>query len=231
MKKIFIVLIISISLVSCFAALAQGISVESSQIKLNSSTFIYPFNNTDPSIRFNGIHPTSKPTFSFLHNFSFIGSITGSYTNDLQFYTNQGYQFQVLGNSNFYTTTLRIAPTTGNVGIKTVSEPTSALEVNGFTKLGSDAPAIKVKKLTGTSSALQGGTSSVPHGLTASKILNVSVILDFGTNTFIPSSYNYNTGYEFDWYSDATNIIVVNKSNNSGSILSKPFKILITYEE
>ncbi len=231
MKKLLTVLIISISSLSYFAALAQGILVEPNQIKLNSSTFIYPFNNTEPSILFNGIHPTSKPIFSLLHNFSFIGTMTGSPTNDLLFYTNQGYQFQVLGNNNFYTTTLRIAPTTGNVGIKTISEPTSALEVNGFTKLGSDAPAIKTKKLTGTTSAFQGGASSVPHSLTASKILNVSVILEFGTNSFIPSSYNFNPGYEFDWYSDATNIIVVNKSNNSGSVLSKPFKILITYEE
>jgi hypothetical protein len=35
------------------------------------------------------------------------------------------------------------------VGIGTTN-PNATLEVNGFSKLGADAPAIKVKKLTGT---------------------------------------------------------------------------------
>ncbi|HRD06360.1 MAG TPA: hypothetical protein PK037_02305, partial [Saprospiraceae bacterium] len=37
----------------------------------------------------------------------------------------------------------------GNIGLGTMA-PTTKLEVNGYTKLGSDAPAIKIKKLTGT---------------------------------------------------------------------------------
>lgn len=112
-----------------------------------------------------------------------------------------------------------------------VTIPTAELEVNGYTKLGSSAPAIKYLKLTGTSPASQGGITNIAHGLASDKILSVSVLLDFATSSSIPRSYVANPGYEFDFYTTSTNIVIITKSGNSVNILSKPFRILVTYEQ
>jgi hypothetical protein len=118
---------------------------------------------------------------------------------------------------------------TGNVGIGT-NNPTTKLEINGYTKLGSDAPAIRVIKLTGTTSNVQNGTVTIPHGLNPAKILSATVLVEYFTNSFVPASYS-RTGYEFDFYISGANIYIWNSAANSGSILSKPIKIMITYEE
>ncbi len=117
----------------------------------------------------------------------------------------------------------------GNVGIG-ITNPTTKLEVNGFTKLGSDAPAIKVKKLTGTTGSTENMTISIAHGLTDSKILSVTVLVDYSTNSFVPASYS-RIGYEFDFYISLGNIYIRNSATNSYLILSKPIKVLVTYEE
>jgi len=120
----------------------------------------------------------------------------------------------------------------GNVGIGTTT-PTTKLEVNGATKLGTDAPAIKIKKLTGTTSATQGGQTNIAHGVISAKILAVNVLVQYlaAAGYDVPSSYNANPGYEFDYYITATEVIVWPKTGNSANILSKPIKILVTYEE
>ena len=119
---------------------------------------------------------------------------------------------------------------TGKVGIG-VAIPAAELEVNGFTKSGSNAPAVKLVKLTGTSGASQGAATAILHGVTSSKILSVSVLLDFAVGSSIPPSYNGSAGYEYDYYTTLTQIIIWTKSGNSANILSKPFRILITYEQ
>jgi len=120
----------------------------------------------------------------------------------------------------------------GNVGIGT-TVPTTKLVVNGATKLGTDAPAIKMKKLTGTTSATQGGQTSIAHGINSAKILAVNVLVQYLAiaGFDVPPSYNANPGYEFDYFITSTEVIVWPKTGNSNSILSKPIKILITYEE
>ena len=102
---------------------------------------------------------------------------------------------------------------------------------NGFTKLGSDAPAIKVKKLTGTTAPTQGTSVTINHSLVDAKILDIFVMVDYSTNSFIHPSYTLNPGYQFNWFSNSGMISVTNISGNSSLILSKPIKILITYEE
>ncbi len=103
---------------------------------------------------------------------------------------------------------------------------------NGFTKLGSSAPSIKVLKFIGTTNAAQGGTATIAHGLTNSKILSVTVLVEYATGNFVPHSYiRFNNGYQFDFYIENTNIGIVNHPTNSVNILSKPYKIMVTYEE
>jgi hypothetical protein len=102
---------------------------------------------------------------------------------------------------------------------------------NVFTKLGADAPAIKIKKLAGTTRSTEGTQVTLNHGLQESKILSISVMVDTETNDFIHPSYRSAPGYEFEWFLFDGSIYVKNVSGNSSNILSKPIKILITYEE
>lgn len=131
--------------------------------------------------------------------------------------------------TTFNSQALRIS---GEISVVGKIAANNALEVNGFSKLGADAPAIKVKKLTGTTGASQGDIVPISHGLTSTKILSITVLVQFELNgQYVPHSYTNTNGYQFDFYSDATNIQIRNHPTNSGQILSKPIKILITYEE
>jgi hypothetical protein len=127
-----------------------------------------------------------------------------------------------------WTERMRIAAN-GNVGIGTAA-PTSALEVNGFTKLGSSAPAVRMLKLTGTTAGTEGGFVDLPHGITGSKILGVEVLIEYAPGNWISDNYMLNPEYQANYVVNATNIRLLNHVSSSGSILSKPVKILITYE-
>ncbi|MFN3848188.1 MAG: hypothetical protein ACK4NY_02110 [Spirosomataceae bacterium] len=112
-----------------------------------------------------------------------------------------------------------------------ISLQSNRVEIGGFTKMGNDAPAIKTKKLTGITSNVDGGSVSLVHGLTNSKIISITVMVEYGTGSYIPPSYDGSNGYLFNWYLSGTDIYIWNKAGSSSNILSKPFKILITYEE
>jgi hypothetical protein len=124
---------------------------------------------------------------------------------------------------------MRITPT-GEVGINTTT-PTAELEVNGYTKLGSDAPAVKMKKLTGTTSSTQGTSVSLNHGLNANKILSISVLVDYSAGNCVPPSYTAAANYEYNYYLNGTAISIININGNSALVLGKPVRVLITYEE
>ncbi|MGL4630671.1 MAG: hypothetical protein ACRCVT_05630 [Leadbetterella sp.] len=104
--------------------------------------------------------------------------------------------------------------------------------VTGFTKLGNDAsaPSIKMKKFTGTTSATQGGTITIAHGVTDAKILSVRIMVNYNSNASVPDGFNKDNGFECNTYISAGSIYIENKTGNSGSILSKPFTALIVYE-
>jgi hypothetical protein len=153
---------------------------------------------------------------------SINSNVAGAEAMDLSFLTSQSGQ---LGLSE----RLRIKDN-GNIGVGTIT-PTTKLEVNGGTKLGSNAPAVKMLKLTGTTGNTQGGTISIPHGLNSSKILAVNILVQYASGASVPPSYTINGGFEYHYYVTPNNIDVWTKSGSSASILSAPITILVTYEE
>jgi len=119
----------------------------------------------------------------------------------------------------------------GNVGIGT-SSPDTKLEVNGFTMLGDNAPKIKMKKITGATAETQGAFVTITTGIPIGKIISVDVLVERSNNVYFHHSYTQEIGVEFNFYTNTTgNITLYNISGNSGSILSKNYKALITYEE
>ena len=121
----------------------------------------------------------------------------------------------------------------GNIAIGSSVPATSKLEVNGFTKLGLDAPAIKIKKLTGTTSSFPDGVVQIFHGLNSAKILAVNVLIENQPGQFVPPNYTIYGGYEIFFTVSAVSINIQNSNVYSNPIFvsSKPVRILITYEE
>ena len=120
----------------------------------------------------------------------------------------------------------------GNTGINTAS-PQSMLHINGFTKLGDDAPKIKIKKITGQTANSQNGMVGLSHLLNSEKIISVNVMVEYNTidHLYVPHAYTTESSYEFSYQVTNNEIVVKNKDGNSSQILNKPIKILITYEE
>ena len=123
-----------------------------------------------------------------------------------------------------------VLQTNGNLGLG-VATASAKLEVNGFTKLGTDAPAIKIKKINTTSPSTEGAIINLDHLLSPNKIIGVQVMLEYISNSYVPPSYDGNGGYWYDWYISGDKIYIKTKAGSSGSILSKPIKIIVTYEE
>ncbi len=125
------------------------------------------------------------------------------------------------------------------IGNGTSSSPSNAMvvyqngntDINGYTQLGETSPAIKMKKLTGTSAATQNAWVNIPHGLNSSKILGVSIIMKVPGYVDLPPSYTFTAGYEYHYQVSSTNIVVINSNGNSDFILDKNFTIVITYEQ
>ncbi len=105
-------------------------------------------------------------------------------------------------------------------------------KITGYTNLGSAAPAIKQKKVTGTTGAAEGNLTSIAHGLTMSKILGYQVLIDRNTSSNkIPPNFTSVGEHEYDAFIDATDIKIQLAATNSGNLLSRPITVLITYEE
>jgi hypothetical protein len=111
----------------------------------------------------------------------------------------------------------------------------------GFTQLGNTVPAgaaagataptIKVLKLIGTTASTQGTSVSVNHGIPGNKILDYQVIVNQAGTNGVPPNYTVLAGFLYNIGSDSGAIYVANAAGNSANILSKPFRVYITYEE
>lgn len=138
---------------------------------------------------------------------------------------------QANANMNFYYST---GVGTGNNVLRLFGNGDA--EHQGFTKLGSDAPSIKMKKLIGTFSAnanSNGTATFIAHGITdPTKIIAINVLGQYsGSGGYVSNSFLSSNGYQFDYQVDGSNIIVTPKQGNSASLANQNIKVLIIYEE
>ncbi len=116
-------------------------------------------------------------------------------------------------------------------GIAITDSPTFiGLTLDGFVILGSGAPTIKMKKLTGTSPA-EGASATIAHGLDKSKIIGAQVLVSNNTGNRIPPNFTSVNNHEFDFFIDTTNVYIYCIAANSSSIDNNAVTVLITYEE
>ncbi|WP_236232567.1 hypothetical protein [Pseudomonas tohonis] len=105
----------------------------------------------------------------------------------------------------------------------------------GYVRLGADAPAIKQRKLTGTTPAKAGTAVVIAHGLPVAKILAVEVLIEYLPNQLIPAltagAAPGMAGFQIEWYVLSSGIQLVATAGGSDEVLAKPVRILITYEE
>ena len=106
-------------------------------------------------------------------------------------------------------------------------------DIQGYTRLGTaaeGAPRIKTKKITGTTTSADNTFFFAPHGVDASKILSISTLVTDGGYQYLPHSPDAGVIYTVNV--DGANIAIgVKTAALSSSVMGKPFKILITYEE
>ena len=104
------------------------------------------------------------------------------------------------------------------------------VEISDFTKLGSAAPAIKMKKLTGTTGGTEGDITNITHGLTVSKIIGCQVLVTQSSNNLVPPAFTAVVEHEYDFFVLASVVRIVLTATNSGSILNGAITVLLTYE-
>lgn len=110
-------------------------------------------------------------------------------------------------------------------------ESSDPIEYAGFICLGGDAPKIKMKKLTGATAATEGAFTAIAHGATDSKILAIDCLIEYQSGLYMPTENTIAAGYRTHITVQGSAIRVWNHTSDSENILSKPFVILVTYEE
>ncbi|KKN31151.1 hypothetical protein LCGC14_0826600, partial [marine sediment metagenome] len=107
---------------------------------------------------------------------------------------------------------------------------TPSLTVDNYTKLGSTAPAIKMKKLTGTAPA-EGAVVNLSHGLTLSKIIGFQVFITADNSYKIPPEFSSIADYNYSVFVKTSDVEVRLAAADSANINGNAVTVLITYEE
>lgn len=156
-------------------------------------------------------------------------------------YGSLNYQYYPFGpimelKSNHYLGTVRLN-SLFKIDFRTGGSSLSEVEIDhhGYTQLGSDAPSIKMKMLYGTSPGTVTGGRQLPHGLgDANRILSVQVHMNFqpdGNPVYFPAEMPFaNQNYTYFW--DNYNVTIQNNATpGSTSVLNKPVRVLVIYEQ
>ncbi len=154
---------------------------------------------------------------------------------------NLNYQYFPFGpiyelRSSHYLGTLRLN-SLYNIAFRTGGNTVNDVVIDnfGYTKLGSDAPSIKMKMLYGTSASTVTGARQLPHGLgDANRILSVQVHMNFqpgGHDVYYPPEIEFtNQNYTYFW--DEYNVTVQNNASaGSTLVLNRPIRVLVIYEQ
>ena len=110
-------------------------------------------------------------------------------------------------------------------------QSTGNVEINEYARLGSGAPVIKMKKLTGTTGASEGDTTDIAHGLDKTKVLGMEVWVTNSSGNRVPPVFTSLAEHEYDAFISTTNVRIQLTATNSGSIVNGAITILLTYEE
>ncbi len=156
-------------------------------------------------------------------------------------YGSLNYQYYPFGpimelKSNHYLGTMRLN-SLFKIDFRTGGSSISHVGIDhyGYTNLGNDAPSIKMKMLYGTSPGTVNGGRQLPHGLgDANRILSVQVHMNFqpnGNDVYYPAGMPFeNQNYTYFW--DDYNVTIQNSASaGSTSVLNKPVRVLVIYEQ
>ncbi|OYU66610.1 MAG: hypothetical protein CFE22_08100 [Cytophagaceae bacterium BCCC1] len=185
-----------------------GMSIVNGSVGVGSTTAI------DPKFPLH-ITNTNLSTSSITGSFG-IGSVTGKHltfdNDEIQAWNN------TLG-SNFYFN----QDSKGDVIIG--SGGLGGLEVNGYSKLGSTSPSIKMKKFTGTTNSAN--STEIVHFLTANKIISANAVILSG-DFYYSAGANYSAGYQFDIVWNISSILL---DNVGVPLRNSSYVVTVIYEE
>ncbi len=146
-------------------------------------------------------------------------------------------QFQIQGklNGNITGTHFQLDRTNGSAGFGALATGNKInvegdARISDYTQLGSDAPKIKMKKLVGTTQPGVGDIAFISHGIADhTKILGLDVRIETAGGLLIFPHGN-GTSNQFDKYLDSS-FVYINPGPSATNLVSRPYTILLTYEE
>jgi hypothetical protein len=93
-----------------------------------------------------------------------------------------------------------------------------------------DAGVLRTKKLTGTTNAAAGGTVTIAHGLTLSKIVGAQVLVGAAAGPrYALGSPTAANGFEL--FIGGVNAAITQGAAAGANVNNQPFTILLTYED
>jgi len=112
-----------------------------------------------------------------------------------------------------------------------VDDGVNALQVNGFSRFGDAATGVKMKLLKGTTTGSEGDAITKAHGLTGDKIVAITSIIRNATDRGVAPGYFPGDELLYHLSYTDTNAILKLSTSDSGNLTTKPYVIMIWYEE
>ncbi len=116
-----------------------------------------------------------------------------------------------------------------NVGIGISPGTGAKLEVNGFTKLGSDSPAIKLKTFTGTLNA--SACENITINIAAEKILMAYALVNVAGSHWVPPGYETTPSYYYDISFESSGAQNMGFCSKGANTFNNLYRVTIMYIE